>query len=150
MTTQVVTPRPATADIWIDCKSCGSEFLWSAGDQQFYLTHKITAPKSCRDCRERRKNEAELKQERIEAQVSGNHKQAGVIKSYNAEKGYGFISRDGEAEGIFFHVTSLRCDRKLIRAGVRVEFYEIDSPRKKGATCAERVTVAESENGEKR
>jgi cold shock CspA family protein len=146
MNSQVVSPRPATVDQWIRCKGCGSDFLWSAADQQFYLTHKITPPKACRDCRERRKNEAEVKNERIEAEVSSNHKHSGRVSAYYAEKGFGFIR---VAEGdVFFHVSALRCKPKEIAVGVAVEFFEIESVRKKGSTCAERVTLAE-ENGAK-
>jgi hypothetical protein len=43
---------------------------------------------------------------------------------------------------------ALRCKPKEIRPGVRVEFYIIDSIRKPGAKCAERVTLAEG-NGAK-
>ena len=29
----------------------------------------------------------------------------GVVKSYNAERGFGFISVDGQKKEIFFHIT---------------------------------------------
>jgi cold shock CspA family protein len=148
MPSQVVTSRPATVDKWLVCKSCGSEFLWSAGDQQFYATHKMTPPKSCRDCRERRKNEAGVKTERIEAEVSSNHKHSGTVSTYYAAKGFGFIRVAEGAPEVFFHVSALRCRPKEIAVGVAVEFYEIESTRKKGSTCAERVTLAEG-NGAK-
>jgi cold shock CspA family protein len=141
MPNQLVSPRPATEDKWITCKSCGLEFLWSAGDQQFYASRSISAPKSCRDCREKRKNETEIKRDRIEAEVSGNHKRSGTVSAYYAAKGFGFLRAAGGGPDVFFHVSALLCKPKEIAVGVAVEFYEIESTRKKGSTCAQRITV---------
>jgi cold shock CspA family protein len=84
--------------------------------------------------------------------AKGAKKETGTIENYNAEKGYGFISVDGQRRDepqLFFHVTSLRCKPREIKPGARVEFYVVESVRRPGKFCAERVTSAEAENGAK-
>lgn len=138
----------APADQRTVCKSCGQEFVWTVGEQEYYGQRKITPPKSCRDCRTRRKNEAETKQERIEAEVSSNRKRTGTVSAYYQEKGFGFVQPSDGGPDVFFHVTALRCKPREIAVGMAVEFYEIESTRKRGSTCAELVTPAEG-NGAK-
>jgi len=38
-------------DINIECKKCGKEFLFSAGEQKFYKERGFFAPSMCKDCR---------------------------------------------------------------------------------------------------
>lgn len=39
-------------DKTIICKECGKEFVWTAGEQEFYKEKNFTnEPKKCRDCR---------------------------------------------------------------------------------------------------
>jgi len=46
----------------------------------------------------------------------------GVVKFFNAEKGYGFISRD-EGEDVFVHFSQIQGDGyKTLEDGQRVEF----------------------------
>jgi cold shock CspA family protein len=144
MNTQVVS-APAV-DQWIVCKGCGQEFLWSVKDQVFYQEKKITPPRSCRNCRELRKSEAEVKNARIEAAVSSNQKQSGRITAYDAERGFGFI--ETSTGQVFFHVSAVRSRQKEIVVGAAVEFYEIESLRRKNSTCAERVVVVKTEEAQ--
>jgi CspA family cold shock protein len=51
-----------------------------------------------------------------------SEKEVGVVKWFNAAKGYGFISRDG-ADDVFVHYSAIQSDgfRKLVE-GQQVEF----------------------------
>jgi len=37
------------------CLGCGAEFVFSAGEQRFFLSKGLTEPKRCPECRQRRK-----------------------------------------------------------------------------------------------
>ena len=39
------------------CKDCGQEFVWTAGEQEFYASRGFeNAPQRCKACRDARKN----------------------------------------------------------------------------------------------
>jgi CspA family cold shock protein len=58
----------------------------------------------------------------------------GVIKKKNDEKGYGFITPDGESKDLFFHSNSLvGVGFAEIKEGDRVTFESEDSPKGKNA-----------------
>ncbi len=41
------------------CKDCGAEFIFSAGEQQFYAEHDFqNEPQRCKACRDAKKNAA--------------------------------------------------------------------------------------------
>ena len=42
-------------DKTIFCKRCEEPFVWSAGEQQFYLDKGLATPKNCPKCRKVRK-----------------------------------------------------------------------------------------------
>lgn len=44
-------------DIKIVCKDCGKEFIFTAGEQEFYKEKGFSNPVRCKDCREKRKTE---------------------------------------------------------------------------------------------
>ena len=49
-------------------------------------------------------------------------RETGTVKWFNAEKGYGFISRD-QGEDVFVHYSEIRSDGfKTLDEGQRVEF----------------------------
>jgi len=39
----------------LTCQDCGQEFNWCAGEQRYYFAKKLSPPKRCPACRERRK-----------------------------------------------------------------------------------------------
>ncbi|MGI5888861.1 MAG: zinc-ribbon domain containing protein [Oscillospiraceae bacterium] len=40
------------------CKECGKEFVWTAGEQEFYAAHGFeNEPQRCKECRAKRKSE---------------------------------------------------------------------------------------------
>jgi cold shock CspA family protein len=137
-------PSPAIEGTVIVCAKCASEFVFTTGEAEFYLNRKISPPQNCRACREKRKVENAARLSRVEQAVSETVKRTGVVEQYDGERGYGFIAVDGELP-VFFHCTALRANRKMIRAGVRVQFYQIPSARQPGKFCAERVTLADAE-----
>lgn len=44
-------------DKTITCVDCGSEFVWSAGEQEFYASKNLSAPTRCKDCRAKKRAE---------------------------------------------------------------------------------------------
>ena len=38
-------------DLILSCCACGTEFLWSARDQEFFQEQAYSAPRRCRGCR---------------------------------------------------------------------------------------------------
>ena len=44
-------------DKTIICADCGKEFVFTAGEQEFYEQRGFTPPKRCKKCRERRERE---------------------------------------------------------------------------------------------
>lgn len=51
-------------DKTIVCNSCSTEFIWTVGEQEFYLTHEFAEPKRCRECRKARKADRNQNQDR--------------------------------------------------------------------------------------
>ena len=134
-------------DAWIKCRGCGADFLFSAGEQEFFRARNITPPKWCRNCRAERRAADETRDQRITEAEAAGARSTGVIARYDAQHGFGFIKENGKGDGIFFHVRSLyKTKPKQIVVGAAVEFVEIESVRRPGAHCAERVRVV-GENG---
>ncbi|MCF8001554.1 MAG: cold-shock protein [Halanaerobiales bacterium] len=49
--------------------------------------------------------------------------QKGTVKRFNAEKGYGFIEREGEEEDVFVHYSEIQGEGfKSLEEGQEVEF----------------------------
>lgn len=44
-------------DQTLTCKDCGAEFVWSAGEQEFYASKNLSAPTRCKDCRAKKRAE---------------------------------------------------------------------------------------------
>jgi hypothetical protein len=43
-------------DKFIPCIDCGDEFLYSAGEQAYFISKGLSEPKRCQPCRIQRKN----------------------------------------------------------------------------------------------
>lgn len=54
----------------------------------------------------------------------------GTVKWFSAEKGYGFIERDGGGEDVFVHFTQIRMDGfRTLEQGQAVEFELVDGDK---------------------
>jgi cold shock protein len=62
----------------------------------------------------------------------------GTIKFFNADKGYGFISRDDGLADVFVHASALVDRYQELKQNDRVSF-ELGEHR--GRACAERVEI---------
>jgi cold shock protein len=58
------------------------------------------------------------------------HAMAGIVKFFNAERGYGFIKPDEGGRDVFVHVTAVeRAGLKSLTEGQRLSF-DVDSDKK--------------------
>lgn len=46
---------PSDADITLDCIGCGTSFVFSVGEQQFYAQKGFMKPKRCKTCQARKR-----------------------------------------------------------------------------------------------
>lgn len=67
--------------------------------------------------------------------------QKGIVKWYNAEKGYGFIIPEGTEDAIFCHHSAIAGSLKLLSEGQTVEFRIVEGPR---GRQAENVRVVDN------
>jgi len=64
----------------------------------------------------------------------------GTIKKLITEKGFGFITVDGEEKDLFFHKNELKgVSYEELREGDRVSFEKADSPKGPSATNVARL-----------
>lgn len=68
----------------------------------------------------------------------------GTIKTIRDDRGFGFITPEGESNDVFFHSSSVEgLTFEELREGQRVEFVAGTDPRNPGRTRAEHVRLAE-------
>ena len=54
----------------------------------------------------------------------------GVVKWFNAEKGYGFITQDGDGPDVFVHFSAIQATGyRSLEEGQRVEFEVTSGPK---------------------
>lgn len=57
-------------------------------------------------------------------------RETGTVKWFNAEKGYGFIAREGDLGDVFVHWKSIESDGfKTLEEGERVQFDVVDGSK---------------------
>ncbi|MEZ5885267.1 MAG: DUF3825 domain-containing protein [Paracoccaceae bacterium] len=66
----------------------------------------------------------------------------GRIKSYNPDKGFGFIKVEGQADDVFFHITSVKDTSVRCVIDELVQFDATESKRKPGTLEASNVRLA--------
>lgn len=67
--------------------------------------------------------------------------QKGIVKWYNAEKGYGFIIPEGREDAIFCHHSAIVGSLKFLSEGQVVEFCVVEGRR---GVQADNVRIIES------
>ena len=66
-------------DITLKCKECGQDFVFTAGEQEFYAEKGFqNQPQRCRDCRQARKNAAKAPRELFDAVCAKCGKEAKI------------------------------------------------------------------------
>ena len=67
------------------CKDCGAEFVFTAGEQEFYASKGfVNEPQRCKPCRDARKNAAKPEREMYTAQCAACGCEAAHCAVYNA------------------------------------------------------------------
>lgn len=65
-------------------------------------------------------------------------RQSGIVKFFNAQKGYGFITPDNGGKDVFVHVTAVeRSGVGLLNEGMRISFETEPDKRGKGPKAVE-------------
>ena len=65
--------------------------------------------------------------------------QSGIVKWFNAQKGFGFIQPDAGGADIFVHISAVeRAGLHNLHEGQRIS-YEIEQDRRSGKSCADRL-----------
>lgn len=68
--------------------------------------------------------------------------QAGTVKFYNEQKGYGFIQPDDGGKDVFVHATALeRAGMRALTEGQKVSF-EVQEDRRSGKLAVGRIEAA--------
>ena len=63
----------------LTCKDCGAEFIFTAGEQEFYAEKGfVNEPQRCKDCRDMRRNSGKPQREMYTATCAGCGKEARV------------------------------------------------------------------------
>nr|WP_262927472.1 cold-shock protein [Phytohalomonas tamaricis] len=71
--------------------------------------------------------------------VESDDREIGVVKWFNVNKGYGFITNEGGGEDVFVHFRAIRGKgHRTLAEGQRVRFYAVQNDR---GLQAEDVTV---------
>ncbi|MDY6323981.1 MAG: cold-shock protein [Catonella sp.] len=68
----------------------------------------------------------------------------GVVKWFNSEKGYGFITNDNGGDDVFVHFSAINADGfKTLNEGQKVTFDTEKDPKNESKLRAVNVTVVE-------
>lgn len=99
----------------LECRSCGTRFLFSSAQKRDQLdgAGRLSPPDLCPGC---------LALQALEVRHSG------VVRWYDARKGYGMI-RDQQGDEVFVHRSSLRTVRRRLSGGQVVTYLVQDTDR---------------------
>ena len=98
-------------DTMVTCQNCGQEFVFTVTAQR-ELAEKslqLIPPEYCPRCRE------------LMPITDSDGKARGIVKWFDAQKGYGFITLKDGGE-IFVHKTGLGEGTRILKDGQEVEF----------------------------
>jgi len=92
------TDQPRFADKMLQCKDCGTEFIFTVSEQREMAEsgQPVSEPELCPNCRQKGPTTTA---------VSG--RQRGKVKWFSRQRGYGFIIVESTGEEIFVHRTAL-------------------------------------------
>ena len=113
------TDQPRFADKMLQCKDCGTQFIFTVTEQREMAEsgQPVSEPELCPNCRQKGPT----------ATAAGG-RQRGRVKWFSRQRGYGFIIVEGSGEEIFVHRTDLEGVYSLME-GQEVEF-EIEATPK--------------------
>jgi CspA family cold shock protein len=113
------TDQPSFADKMLQCKDCGTQFLFTVTEQREMADsgQPVEDPELCPKCRRR-----------SPPTIAAGGRQRGKVKWFSRRRGYGFIIVEGSGEEIFVHRTDLEGAYSL-QKGQEVEF-EIEATPK--------------------
>lgn len=58
----------AYTDRMLVCVECADEFVWLAGEQQYFALHDFQQPRRCRPCRQARRAQRESEQAEVQGE----------------------------------------------------------------------------------
>jgi CspA family cold shock protein len=113
------TDQPRFADKMLQCKDCGTQFLFTVTEQREMAEsgQPVSDPELCPNCRQKGLRT-----------TAASGRQRGQVKWFSRQRGYGFIIVGGTGEEIFVHRTNLEGVYSL-EEGQEVEF-EIEATPK--------------------
>ena len=113
------TDQPRFADKMLQCKDCGTQFLFTVTEQREMAEsgQPVSDPELCPNCRQKGLRT-----------TAASGRQHGQVKWFSRQRGYGFIIVGGTGEEIFVHRTNLEGLYSL-EEGQEVEF-EIEATPK--------------------
>ena len=113
------TDQPRFADKMLQCKDCGTQFLFTVTEQREMAEsgQPVSDPELCPNCRQKGLRT-----------TAATGRQRGQVKWFSRQRGYGFIIVGGTGEEIFVHRTNLEGLYSL-EEGQEVEF-EIEATPK--------------------
>jgi CspA family cold shock protein len=125
------TDQPRFADKMLQCKDCGTQFLFTVTEQRD-MTERgqpVSDPELCRNCRqESPATTAVGDRQESPATTVDSGRQRGKVKWFSRQRGYGFITVESSGEEIFVHRTALEGIYSL-QEGQEVEFEMESTPK---------------------
>jgi CspA family cold shock protein len=125
------TDQPRFADKMLQCKDCGTQFLFTVTQQREMAEsgQPVEDPELCPNCRQKGPTTmAAIGRQESPATTVDSGRVRGKVKWFSRQRGYGFIIVEGSGDEIFVHRTNLEGAYSL-QEGQEVEF-EIETTPK--------------------